>query len=157
MNAAAQLKALTRKGQAVRLPSGVEVVLRAPNLVALVQAGRLPRTLYASALAGFPELKALELAAETPQTLERLSILTIEAQEYASIVARAAFVSPAMVDAGQPAGEDEIELSDLSSEDLMFVLELVHMPISKWERFLQARDGAGVRAVPDSQDAGDAP
>ncbi len=157
MNAAAQLKALTRKGQAVRLPSGVEVVLRAPNLVALVQAGRLPRTLYASALAGFPELQALELAAQTPQTLERLTALTIEAQDYAYTVARAAFVSPTVVAIGEPAGEDEIEFTDLPPDDLNFVLSLVHRPVSEWERFLQARDGAGVRALPDGQDAGDAP
>lgn len=155
MNAAQKLKALTRKGRAVTLPSGVEVVLRAPNLVALVQAGKLPRTLYASALAGFPEMQALELATQTPQTLERLTALSIEAQDYAFIVAQAAFVSPTIVPLGTAAGEDEIEFTDLPSDDLNFVLGLVHRPVAEWERFLQARNGAGVRVVPDGQDPDD--
>lgn len=137
------------EGQTIRLPvSDMEVTLRPIALQGLVRRGLIPSELFATAMAGFPEMEALSQSVR-PDDLNRLTEMTLSVDEWYSTVLREMLIEPAF---GDVPGPEVLALEDFAAypEDLQFLMGLAQIPIKNWETFRE-RQVSSLQRVADGE------
>lgn len=135
VTSAREFRRLRKEGQLVELPSGMVARLRPVALIDLWRnAGNIPD--YLTSI--IAELVANQTL--VPEKSEMTGQLIGAVGDLYNLVCRAAFISPAIVDAPRDDAE-EVQLEDISQADRQFVLAWASAPTNELSRFHNSEGG----------------
>lgn len=127
ITSAKEWRALRQEGVLIELPSGMTARLRPVSLIDLWAAGQIPDGLTTLVSELLTKGQVTEMVEAGQKSLDALVKLY-------TIVAKSAFLTPAVVDKARDNAE-EIEIGDLTTEDREFVLRFANSPSAELRSF----------------------